>query len=369
MIDDIQVRRGCIPLFETVPPQLWLAEWSNQLFVKLSAEGIVGWGEVLPAAGNTREPYITLIERFAEGLRGEDQKDIEKLWLTMRRMSFTGGYGVTTGAISGIDIALWDIAGKVANQPVSELVEPGKSTMPKLTRYVSLSRYVDNTKMCEAVGHLIEKGYKSIKIHQSASDTLEGVKLLRDSFGTDFELMVDLNCGFSYSEAEDFMRRTESYELKWIEEPVWPPDDFDSLAKLNKLGPVAAGENFFSIYEFNRLLEEKALTFYQPDVAKCGGVTALSKILESIKAHGEKIALHNRPHNGWIGLIAGAHVASCIDPGAIIESPPNEIPEKYFTSNATLNMTTIQVSGPGLGIVPVEPIPESKSPPKLLRFH
>jgi len=367
MIDDIQVKRGSIPLTETVPRQLWISEWSNQLFVKLTAGGIVGWGEVLPAAGNTREPYVAMIERLSEGLRGEDENEIAGIWKTMRRMSFTGGYGVTTGAISGIDIALWDIRGKKENLPVSKIL--GAGALRKLRRYVSLSRYANDDLLREAVGHLLEKGYKSIKIHQSAVDTLEGVKILRDNFGRDFELMVDLNCGFGYSGAEEFMREVEPYELQWIEEPVWPPDDFDSLAKLNKMGPVAAGENFFSVQEFKRLLENNALTYYQPDVAKCGGITALVEILQVVKSHGAKIALHNRPHNGWVGLVAGTHVASWIDPDAIIESPPNEIPEKYFMSGAKLNADSIQVTGPGLGIEPIEPIPESTAPPKLLRFH
>lgn len=368
MIDDIQVRRGSIPLTPTEPQQLWISEWSNQLFVKITAGGHVGWGELLPAAGNTREPYVALIERFAEGIRGEDEDEIEKLWNTMRRMSFTGGYGVTTGAISGIDIALWDIRGKKRELPVFKLLG-ADDLAPKLPRYVSLSRYADNLKLRDAVGHLLERGYKSIKLHQSAVDTLDGVKLVRDSFGRDFDLMVDLNCGFSYPVAEDFMRRVERYELKWIEEPVWPPDDFESLAKLNKIGSVAAGENFFSVHEFKGLLEGSALTFYQPDVAKCGGITALIEILREVKGYGAKIALHNRPHNGWIGLVAGTHVASSIDPKSIIETPTNEIPEKYFDSSAKVDAETIQVGGPGLGIEPIEPIPESKAPPKLLRFH
>jgi len=367
MIDDIELKRGSIPLTPTAPPQQWISEWSNQLFVKLIAAGTVGWGEVLPAAGNTREPYVAMIERFSESVRGEDEEDITGLWKTMRRVSFTGGYGITTGAISGIDIALWDIRGKKMNAPVSKLLGAGGS--PKLRRYVSLSRYANNELLGQAVGHLIEKGYESIKIHQSAADTFEGVKLLRDLFGRNFELMVDLNCGFGYSDAEEFMRRVGPYELKWIEEPVWPPDDFDSLTKLNKMGPVAAGENSFSIHEFKRLLKSNALTYYQPDVAKCGGITALVEILQELKSHGARIALHNRPHNGWVGLVAGAHAASWIDAGTIIESPPNEIPVKYFESGVKLDKDSIQVSGPGLGIVPVEPIPESTASPKLLRFH
>ncbi len=369
MIEDIQVKRGAIPLTETSPPQLWVAEWRTQLFVKVTANGSVGWGEVLPAAGNTREPYIAMIERFAENLRGEDENEIRKLWNMMRKWSFTGGYGITTGAISGIDIALWDLRGKKSGEPISELFESEEPVMPKLRRYVSLSRYGSNEQLRIVVGSLLEKGYRSIKLHQSPGDTLEAVKLLRDSFGRDFELMADLNCGFSYREADEFMRRVETYELRWTEEPVWPPDDFESLAKLNKLGPVAAGENCFSIHEFDRLLKLDALTFYQPDVAKCGGITAMAEILRAIKDHGGRIALHTRPQNGWVGLVAGAHIASCIDAGAIVESPPNNVPEKYFQFTGKMNNESIQVSGPGLGITPVEPIPESTGSPKLLRFH
>jgi len=369
MIEDIQVKRGAIPLTETVPPQLWVPEWSNQLFVKATASGSVGWGEVLPAAANTREPYVAMIERFAENLRGEDENEIRKLWNMMRKWSFTGGYGIATGAISGIDIALWDLLGKKSGEPVSELLEPEEPLVPKLRRYVSLSRYASNEQLSAVVGTLLEKGYRSIKMHQPPDDTLEGVKLLRDSFGRDFELMTDLNCGFSYRTADEFMRRIERYELKWIEEPVWPPDDFESLAKLNKLGPVAAGENCFSIHEFYRLLKLDALTFYQPDAAKCGGITAMAEILTAIKDHGARIALHNRPHNGWVGLVAGAHVASCIDAGAIVESPTNDLPQQYFQFTGKMDRESIQVEGPGLGIAPVEPIPESTGSPRLLRFH
>ncbi len=85
-------------------------------------------------------------------------------------------------------------------------------------------------------------------------------------------------------------------------------------------------------------------------------------------SHGSRVALHNRPHNGWVGLVAGAQVASSFDRSAIIESPPNEIPAKYFEFKGKLDKQSIQVDGPGLGIAPVEPIPES-SDSKLLRFH
>jgi L-alanine-DL-glutamate epimerase-like enolase superfamily enzyme len=323
----------------------------------------------LPAAGNTREPYIQMIERLKERIIDESDARIGELWRLMRKMTFTGGYGIATGAISGIDIALWDLKGKRNSSPVSSLIVGNHSPHSrKIPRYASLSRYSDNKKVQAAVEKLVAAGYTAIKIHQSPEETLDAVKRIREKVGRDFGLMVDLNCGFPYEKAVDFMKRVERYELKWVEEPVWPPDDFESLKKLNRLGPVAAGENFFSLNEFKRLLQDEALTFYQPDVAKCGGITALTEIMQLFKKSRARVAFHNRPHNGWIGTIASCHVASAFDLDILIETPPNEIPSESFRFTGSIEKNHIQVKGPGLGISPKEPIPESKTS-KLLRFH
>ena len=337
--------------------------------MKIIAGKLVGWGETLPAAGNTREPYIQMIERIIERILGENESRIDELWMLMRKMTFTGGYGVTTGAIAGIDIALWDLKGKRNSSPVHTLIRGNNASRSKgVPRYASLSRYSDNGKVQEAVRNLVESGYREIKIHQSPRETLDAVRKIRENVGKDFDLMVDLNCGFSFEKAQEFMKKVERYELKWIEEPVWPPDDFASLKKLNALGPVAAGENFFSNHEFKRLLEEDSLSFYQPDVAKCGGITALREMMQLFKKYRVRVALHNRPHNGWIGIIASCHIASAFDVDTLIETPPNEIPDEFFHFKGSINKSHVQVQGPGLGISPKEPIPESKAS-KLLRFH
>ena len=369
MISEITPVRGAIPLSKTKPVQQWTAEWSNQLFIKVRAGGRTGWGEILPAAGNTREPYVKMVERLAERIVGEDEAEISELWRLMRKMTFTGGYGITTGAISGIDIALWDLKGKKNSTPIFKLLgSAGSSSEKEVPRYASLSRYATNSKVLSAVENLLAAGYSSIKIHQAPEETLDAVKSIRQSLGKDFDLMVDLNCGFSFEKAREFMQKVDRYDLKWIEEPVWPPDDFDSLKKLNEIGPVAAGENFFSYYEFERLLEDDALSFYQPDVGKCGGITALMEMMNLFRSHKASVALHNRPHNGWVGIIASCHVASASELDMLVESPPNEIPGEYFQFNGTITKDRIRVAGPGLGISPFEPIPESQGS-KLLHFH
>jgi L-alanine-DL-glutamate epimerase-like enolase superfamily enzyme len=366
LIREISVVSGAIPLTKTRPEQQWVDEWSTQLFVKVVADdGQEGWGEVLPSAANYREPYASLVRRIGEALVGQEESDIRGLWKSMRMSTFSGGYGITTGAISGIDVALWDIFGKRAGKPLSRVLGAKGRKAP---RYVSLSRYRKLGDLSKVVGSLLKAGYSSVKLHQAASDSLEAVRRVRADHGNGFDLMCDLNCAFEFAKAFEFMKKVGRYELKWVEEPVWPPDDFDSLSKLNKEGPVAAGENFFSCLEFRRLMEMEALSIYQPDVSKVGGVTPALEILKLAKAHKAKIAFHCRPHNGWIGTMASAHIASALDPEALIESPPNEVPTRYFWFKGEIDEKMITPGGPGLGIAPKTSIPTSKES-KLLAFH
>ncbi|MHB2036889.1 MAG: mandelate racemase/muconate lactonizing enzyme family protein [Nitrososphaerales archaeon] len=367
MIREIEIVNGSIPLTKTDPEQLWTEEWSSQLFVKIVTEETnTGWGEVLPAGGNSRDPYVPLISRFRDLLNRRDEADYRALWNVMRRATFTGGYGITTGAISGVDIALWDIMGRRANVSLAKKFGGGER---KVKRYASLSRYKDSETLLKLCERLLSKGYVAIKMHQSSSDTLESVALVRKSLGNNFDLMVDLNCAYSFEKAREFMRGIERYDLKWIEEPVWPPDDYDSLKKLNKLVPVAAGENFFSVFEFKRLLDEDALTYYQPDVAKIGGVTPAMELATLFKIYGAGVAFHNRPHNGWVGTLASANLVSGMGLSDwMIETPPNEIPLQYFDFSGTIDQTGLEPRGAGLGISPKNNIPTSKTS-KLLKFH
>jgi len=364
MIDRLSIVKAAIPLTPTRPEQMWRREWCNQIFVKVVASGVLGWGEVLPAGGNIRDPYLGVLKRLKEAVAGKDEEDYEGIWNLMRRLTFTGGYGITTGAMSGIDIALWDIRGRKKERAIGALI----GDVGRVGRYASLSRYEGVEKLRDAVAWLRAQGYHSIKLHQTGSDTLECVRKVREHSGRDFELMVDMNCAMPFEKAKRFMEDVHRYELKWVEEPVWPPDDFESLAKLNKIGPVAAGENFFSIFEFKRLLDERALSYYQPDITKVGGFTPLVKMMALFKKHGGKVALHNRPHNGWIGAIASAHAASMIGGDALIETPPNEVPSRYFEVSSKVEKNEILPEGPGLGIIPKNPIPRSSKSPVLV-FH
>jgi L-alanine-DL-glutamate epimerase-like enolase superfamily enzyme len=365
MIEKVEVVKGAIPPTATVPKQQWIDEWSTQLYVKVTASDLTGWGEVLPAGANSREPYAALLRRMTPALVSEDESDTNALWTALRRLTFTGGYGITTGAISGIDIALWDIKARKAKKPLVSLL--GGDPHP-VRRYASMSRYARIEDAVRAVGWLLAKGYHSIKLHQSKRDAIETIRLVRKEYGGSFELKADLNCAFDYVAAREFMKSVGRYELKWVEEPVWPPDDFDSLRRLNGIGPVAAGENFFSYFEFKRLMEIDALSYYQPDIAKIGGITPALKLIALARRHGAKIAFHNRPDNGWVSTVTSAHLASAQVRKAVVETPPNEVPKRYFKCDGLVERNTITPGGVGIGIEPLPSIPLSEES-RMLRFH
>ncbi len=356
---------GAIPLTETRPRQQWVDEWSSQLYIKVTTEELAGWGEVLPAGGNSREPYASLVRRITGAILGKDEEEVEELWTAMRKLTFSGGYGITTGAISGIDMALWDIRARKSGKSLAGLLG---SEPQKVRRYASLSRYARTEEAVQVMESLLDAGYCSIKLHQSGRDTLEAVRLARKEYGRDFELLVDLNCAFEFPKAQEFMKSIDRYELKWVEEPVWPPDDFESLKKLNRLGPVAAGESFFSYFEFKRLMEMDALSYYQPDIAKAGGITPGLEILALARKHKARVAFHNRPDNGWVSTVASAHLAAARGDKILLETPPNEIPLEYFRFSGSMDKESILPGGRGLGIEPLNTIPQSTQS-KILSFH
>jgi len=365
LIQEIEVVGGAIPLTRTEPVQQWTEEWSTQLYVKAVASGLVGWGQVLPSGGNSTQPFRAILERLRADVLGRDESDVRGLWNAMRRTTFTGGYGMTTGAISGIDIALWDLAARKAGLPLAGLLG---GTGRRVRRYASLARYRTVDQVVEVVGRLRDAGYRSVKLHQPRETMLDAIRAVRDRYGSEPILSADLNCAFGLEAAVDFMNRVQRFELEWIEEPVWPPDDFDALKRLNRLGPIAAGENAFSLLEFKRLVEMEALTYLQPDIAKVGGVTPALEILSVAKSHGVSVAFHNRPDNGWVSTMASAHLASAVAPEALIETPPNEIPGGVFAFQGVVEKNEIQVGGPGLGIAPLDTAPRSGEA-RALRFH
>ena len=350
----IEVIKAGIPLSVTVPPQKWAGQWSFQVYVKASANGKSGWGETLPAALNSINTYSGMIGDYLKIIADSDYHDVRGIWEKMSRASFSGGYGVTSGAMSAIDTALWDLRARVLGVPLSSMLGGNSG---KARRYASLSRYNSPDETLQIVRSLIEEGFTMVKLHQSGIDTLDAMKLIRRELGYEVKIAADMNCAFRFNQAREFVEKMSKFEPLWIEEPLWPHDDYDGLAKLNRIAPIAGGENEFSINQFLSMLQKESLTYYQPDVAKIGGITPLLDLVSLFKAYNAGIAFHSRPHNGWVSTIASACVAigTCID--AWIETPPSGIPDQYFLHQVTMEKDIVSAGGPGISIQPREPVP------------
>lgn len=208
--------------------------------------GITGWGEAFGHAvcRTTKTALDTLV---APALIGRDPTDIAGLMTEMNRnLHIFGRNGSVVFALSGIDIALWDIAGKRSFLPLHELFGGRKRT--KLRAYASLRRYGDPNVVAANCTKAVERGYRHIKIHEI---DVPQVKAARQAIGPGVPLMLDTNCPWSVAEAIAMADKFRPYDLYCIEEPVWPPEDHAGLARVRASGVrTCAGENVAGLHEF-----------------------------------------------------------------------------------------------------------------------
>src|SRR4051812_34315992 len=201
-------------------------------------EGITGWGEAFGhrAIPTTRTAIDVLIAPLCIG---RDPANINELSLEIQHALHGGGRnGPVIYGLSGIEIALWDIAGKVAGKPLYQLL--GGSNRKDVPAYASLLRYGEPAAVAHYADQALERGYRWVKVHEIEA---VNVKAARDVLGTDIPLMVDCNCLWDAAEA---VRRAQSFAPShphWIEEAIWPPEDGHAMAELRGKGgvPTAAG--------------------------------------------------------------------------------------------------------------------------------
>ncbi|MDX1434046.1 MAG: mandelate racemase/muconate lactonizing enzyme family protein, partial [Gammaproteobacteria bacterium] len=245
--------------------------WGGQAWTRLSIvlvrvetdEGIVGWGEAFSYACRSAV-HAAVRDMIAPVVVGSDARDIAGINRRLQRdLHLQGRYGITIFAISGLDIALWDIAGKAAGKPLCELL--GGAPRDRIPGYASLYRYRDPEIVAERARAARAEGYPFIKLHEIAE---REVAAARDAVGEGVPLMVDTNCPWTPAEARRRARELAPYDIYWLEEPIFPPEDFDSLARLQvDTGiPIAAGENACTAFEFQKMLAAGAVTYAQPSV-------------------------------------------------------------------------------------------------------
>lgn len=311
-----------------------LRKAKHYLFVQIYTDaGIVGLGE----AGNWSflDATAAAIEKMAGYLIGKDPFRIEDFNQNFARAQYFRG-SVIMSAISAIDIALWDIKGKALGVPVYELL--GGRVRDKVRVYASpMRKDTDPETLVRSYRELKEMGFTAAKIFVNGpqksrndgrdeffcgriEDELEKVRICREAVGKDFDLILEVHRGMTLPEAVSFGRAVEAYRPMVLEDPV-PPDNYDTMAEVAaKVGvPIASGERFINLREFQVLLDRHAVQYVRPDVCAVGGITTAKKICALAEAHDVLVIPHNPL--GPVSTAACLQLCACIPNLGIQELP------------------------------------------------
>lgn len=325
-------------------PWVWGA--FNQVLVEIKTDdGLAGWGEAF-GYGQPLAVTAMINHTLRPLLIGQDETDIRGIADTlMRRTHIFGRYGVTIFGISGVEIALWDLAGKRAGKPLYQLF--GGAATPQVKAYASLVRYADMDQMTEHAAQAVKEGYEMIKLHQI---DVESVARGRAAIGEDVPLTVDINCEWTPHEAAHMAIAMDEHDLYWLEEPVWPPEDYSGLAKvMASTGvPLASGENACTAHQFKLMMEAGAVAYAQPSVIKVGGIAEFLKIATLTETYNLSLAPHS-PYFGP-GFLATLHLLAHTRQARWIEKLYMDLETTVFTEPLAFKDAVYTLpEDPGLG--------------------
>jgi L-alanine-DL-glutamate epimerase-like enolase superfamily enzyme len=293
----------------------------DAVVVKVTTDsGLVGWGESHHGRCHGAVAHLvnTTLKQLVVGM---DASDVVGVWQKIYKMQL-GSHGMGAGcclAMSGIDLALWDIRGQAAGMPLYQLLGGSSKPVPAYAGGVSLG-YQEPAKLVEEARPLLAMGYKAVKLR--VGDTprrdLARIAAVRKAFGDDLVILTDANTGYSLADARAAMPAMDDYGVGWLEEP-FPAHDYRSYLEAKGFGlvPLAAGENHYTRFEFNRVIEDGAITVLQPDLSKTGGITEALRIAALASAW--KLPIN--PHSSMTGLNMAAtiHFLCAIDNGGYFE--------------------------------------------------
>jgi len=322
-------------------------------------EGITGIGEVDSAPEAVRAivnaPGSHAIANSLHNLLvGEDPSDVERLWQKMYRgLIYVGRRGIALHALSGIDIALWDLKGKAAGKPVYELL--GGAKRDRVRAYASRLMPDTPEETSEAVSALVDQGFTAIKLGWGplGKDPKHDVKLAaaaKDAAG-DVEILIDAGLGYvaDAKVAIEVAREFEQIGIFWLEEP-FEPDEYEAYAELADAVDirVAAGEQDTTRWGFRELIDRGHVDLVQPDVTRCGGITEWLRIAELARERGVETV----PHAWKSGIIKAASL-QC---NAVI---PDALFQEYCVAETPINQTLtkelLPLEADGTILVPTAP--------------
>ncbi len=317
----------------------------NWLFVEIETdEGISGVGE---CSGWPRV-VETAVQDLSQILIGLDPAPIDRIWNQLYRAMM--GHGlvgtVGSGALSGLEMALWDIKGKALGQPVWQLL--GGAIRDRIPVY-------GHAHTADAARALMDLGYTALKTPFTGLVDLDRVAMLREAVGPDMDIAVDAH-GPSWMTAQDAIligRELEQFDLLFYEDPV-APENLDMLARVRDAVavPLAAGERVGTIHGCRPYIERDLVDVIQPDTGRGGGITQMRKIAAMAESHGIMLA----PHSGSLGPVAefaALHVMATVPNALLLERIEADWPGRYDVVTPVLAVEDGCLplpTAPGLGV-------------------
>lgn len=319
----------------------------ESLYVRVTTSGgVVGWGE---SFGTARPMVVAAFDNWIRRLAVGQSASDEELIPRIERMLFSlSRSGPLAHALAGLDIALWDIRGKLAGVPVSTLLGGAKRTYVEC--YASLLQYSGNPEYIKRnTARALESGYCHVKLHER---TPGAVAAAREVTGPDIPLMVDTNCAWTPAEAEAAVAAMAPYKPFWVEEPIYPPEDFEALAKLRATTgvPVGIGENATSLRDFRRMVTIGKADYVQPSIVKLG-ITAMAKVAAEVEQAGATCV----PNAFYLGpaFLAVLHCLATKEKDSLLERMFADFGATPYARTVPVINGGVEVpQGPGLGADP-----------------
>ncbi len=332
--------------------------------VKITSDsGHVGWGEGYGPAGVIRAG-IEFLQPF---VIGQNPLETETIWSIMygRTLDFARR-GILVSAMSAIDVALWDLKGKILQQPIHLLL--GGKKRDRITPYATGMYFSANINedqgalLAQEAKQYVGLGYKAMKmkVGLGIDKDIENVKMVREAIGPEIKLMIDANHAYNLREAVQLARAVEPYSIYWFEEPL-SPEYYSQYAELRTKTsiPIAGGECEYLRYGFQTLLQSNSVDIVQPDICACGGLSEAKKIAVLASVYGTEVVPHT-----WgtgIAISAALHFVSNLDaiPGRLkapafyieYDRTENGLRDELTTSEMMVKDGIIKISdAPGLGI-------------------